>query len=191
MVIKTVNDYYAIVEEHFPELKKEYVEKIIKFGWRTLYYHILRGGDIHLINPKGKYKLIAHFGTLGYMSPFLYRYWVRKLAKKLRINYTKFRHKYDGYYYFGVGETQYHLYKEQSYNSRKYYNFDFPVKMYKSWEECQVQCQNLKYFFRYKSIYDLGMTIFKMKMRTDKAEFFCKLDNTGFKRLINYETRNS
>ncbi len=191
MVTKTISDYYEIVEEHFPELRKKEVEKIMRFGWRTLYYHILRGGDIHIYNPKGEYKLMAHFGILGYMSKFLYTYWIKKLARKLRINYRKFRHKYDGYYYFGLCEKHYDLYKEQKYKSRKYYNFDFPVKMYRSWEECQVQYQNFKYFFRFKSLYDLGPTIFKMSMKTDKAEFFCKLDNTGFKRLISYETGNS
>ena len=37
MTIKTIKDYYKDVEDAFPEVSKRDVERMLKFGWNSLY----------------------------------------------------------------------------------------------------------------------------------------------------------
>ena len=55
--------------------------------------------------------------------------------------------------------------------------------MYKIYKECKVAEFNSKYFFRIPMGTELGYTVFKRKLVTDRGEFVEMLEAKGFKTL--------
>jgi hypothetical protein len=45
MEIKTVKDYYEDMYQLFPEVPKKDIQRILNFGFKTLYLHNSYGGD--------------------------------------------------------------------------------------------------------------------------------------------------
>lgn len=191
MLIKTVKDYYDQVAEAFPDLPKKDVEKIMNFGFKSLYLCNAYGGDV-LLKDDSKNKFLFYVGKLTYDSLKHFNYYVKKVITKIRILYNRRKIPWDGYYYFAVSDDQYENWLSQQKSrgrKRKYFKFDYPVMMYRIYDECKIANYGRRYFFKIATGTTLGFKYYKSSLTTDKAEFMCKLDSINFDRIKN-ETRN-
>lgn len=188
MIIKTVNDYYEAVHEKFPDVPMKDIERILKFGWKSVYLHNYYGGDT-LIKDDNINKYLFYIGRLTFDSLKHYFYYIRKLVVKIRVLYRRSKVKWDGYYYFGLTQRQYDKYLAQmNKRGRKRKNFHFgAIKLYKIFDECKVKESNREYFFRVPYIVDMGLTVFERDYITSKAEFILYRKNEGFASLIKKE----
>jgi uncharacterized protein (DUF433 family) len=48
MQVKTINDYFEILYAKYPNVPKEDIRRILKYGWKSLYLHNSYGGDIFI-----------------------------------------------------------------------------------------------------------------------------------------------
>ena len=168
MEIKTIDDYVERLQEKYPLVSEKDIRRIIKFGWRSIYLANIYGGDVCLKNRK----MWMYIGFLRKDSLEHFKYYVRKLALKLRILYKRKKIKWDGYYYFTLRNDQYENYLSQI-NKRgrpkKYFNFG-TVMLYKIRGECELKNSSNKYVFRVPYNIDVGYTLLKRDFVTDKAE---------------------
>lgn len=185
MNIKTIRDYYDEVAEAFPEVPKKDIERILNFGWKSVYLHNAYGGDT-LLKDDSKNKYLFYIGNLTFDSLKHFRYYIKKMIVKIRVLYHRSKVVWDGYYYFALTEDQYQHYLSQINSKgrkRKKFNFKGSVMFYKIFKECKVAEHNKKYFFKIFSTVDLGLKYLKQDFTTDKAEFMCELESDGFKTI--------
>ena len=98
MEIKTIDDYVERLKEKYPLISEKDIRRIIKFGWRSIYLSNIFGGDVCLKDNN----VWMYIGYLRRDSLQHFKYYVRKLALKLRILYKRKKIKWDGYYYFAL-----------------------------------------------------------------------------------------
>lgn len=194
MQIKTIQDYYSEVYDKFPELDQKDIERILNFGFNSLYLHLVYGGDI-LIKDDSVNKYTCYIGKLTYKSLKHLKYYAKKLTTKLRVFYNRNKTEWDGFYYFALTENQYIEYLNQIKSKgrkRKYFKFN-NILLYKLYKECKVKEYSKKYIFKYATGTDLGYLYWKKELITDKVEFIEELNDSGMNRLmkINNEARNN
>ncbi len=165
---KKINDYYEQMYSLFPSISKQDIKRILKFGWRSLYLHNSYGGDT-LIRDN---KFWSYIGNLRSDPLVHFRYYVRKLAIKLRVLYRRKKLEWDGYYYFALTDNQYDKYLSQIKKKgrrRKYFEFG-PVMVYQIFDECRICEHGKKYIFRIPYISRIKSKFFVQNLVTDKAE---------------------
>ena len=168
MQIKTINDYYEDVRKLWPRLPEKDIRRILNFGFKSLYLHNSYGGDTLIKDGD----FLCYIGYLRNDSIKHFHYYIKKLAIKIRVLYKRRKIQWDGYYYFGLTDTQYANYisqKKSRGRPRKWFDFG-QVKLYKIYDECYIKQFNCRYIFKvpYKS--DLGMTLFYKEYRSSEAE---------------------
>lgn len=168
MQIKTINDYYEDVRKLWPRLPEKDIRRILNFGFKSLYLHNSYGGDTLIKDGD----FLCYIGYLRNDSIKHFNYYIKKLAVKIRVLYKRRKVQWDGYYYFGLTDTQYSNYlsqKKRRGRPRKWFDFG-QVKLYKIYDECYIKQFNCRYIFKvpYKS--DLGMTLFYKEYRSSEAE---------------------
>lgn len=189
MQIKTVKDYYDIMYQRFPTVPKKDIQRILNYGWKSLYLHNSYGGDT-LITDNNFW---SYIGTLRKDPIKHYHYYIKKLIIKLRVLYRRKKIPWDGYYYFALTDNQYNDYlsqKNRRGRPRKNFNYGNQV-LYKIYDECKIKEYNRKYIFRIPYISDLGFTFYKENLESDKAELILTRDTLKFKDILvnnnNYE----
>lgn len=171
MEIKTIDDYVDKIHEKYPKVSKKDIRTIIKFGWRSIYLSNIYGGDVCITDHKNVWFYIGHLRRDSLQH---FKYYKKKLLRKLRILYKRKKIQWDNYYYFALNNKQYEDYLSQK-NKRgrpkKHYTFKGPLMLYKIKGECQLAQSSCRYVFRVHYAIDLGFTIFKRQdYKTDKAE---------------------
>lgn len=182
MEVKTVKDYYEYMYQLFPEVPKKDIQRILNFGFKTLYLHNSYGGDT-LIKDNDFW---CYIGTLRNNSLKHFLYYINKLSLKLRVIYKRKKITWNGYYYFALTDTQYDNYIKQQKSKgrkRKYFSYGNQV-LYKILDECKIKEYNKKYIFRIPYISDLGFTFFKNDLVSDKAELIITRDVQKFKDIL-------
>ena len=182
--IKTINDYFIDVWNEFSWMDLADVKRILKFAWKSLYLHNAYGGDT-ILYEKHQYKFLFYIGKLRYDSLDHFIYYIKKLRVKIRVLYNRAKTMWDGYYYFALSKSAYDKYLGQIKmrgRRRKWFTFE-NVYMYKIYKECKVAEFNSKYFFRIPMGTELGYTVFKRKLVSDRVEFVEMLEAKGFKTL--------
>ena len=112
-MVKTVSDYYDVVADKFPTVPKKDIERILNFGWKSLYLHNVYGGDT-LLKDDAINKYLFYIGELTFDSLKHFHYYIKKMSVKLRVLYNRAKDKWDGYYYFGLTQNQYNNYLSQN-----------------------------------------------------------------------------
>jgi hypothetical protein len=174
-MLKRVNDYLPILQEQFPNVPLADIKRAVEYGWRMIYYYNLRGCDTVISSTKHKYWF--YIGELTKNSLKHFNYYRRMLRRKLRVIYSKKVKEWDGYYYFGLTESEYSEFLEslnKRGRKRKHYTFFNKVclkvfdeaKIYYSWSRCII---------KYRPTTDLGYSIFK-------SEFKCECPEIAFTR---------
>lgn len=112
MQVKTLNDYVDEVHKKFDKLDKEEIKKILSYGLKNYHYINYHGGDILLKEPKYS-KLWMYTGKLYNKFETFYKYYISKLATKLRMLDKRRKTEWDGFYYFGLTDAAYPQFEEQ------------------------------------------------------------------------------
>lgn len=154
MQVKTYKDYLDDLQNLYPAVDKKDLEKIMNYQFRQLYLHNSYGGDTFIKDRD----LWMYIGFLRTDSLSYFKYYIKKLARKIRILYKRKKIKWDGYYYFALTENQYQYYlqqKKQKGRPKTYYHM-YNVFLFRIEDECKIREHNNKYIFRIKSPYDMG-----------------------------------
>ena len=187
MEIKRIEDYYEKMQEKYPEIPRETLEKVLKYGLRSFYLHNSYGADtINMVQG-----FVMYCGRLFGDNLEFYKYWLIKQRLKLRILWKKRKKQYDGYYYFGLTEEDFQKYKSQMKKSgrrRRKFTFD-RIKLCKIFEEVEID-RRWKHIFRIPYPEDVGFTIHRENFVTRDFEYIYrrKADNTL--EPVSYEERN-
>ena len=115
-----------------------------------------------------------------------YEYYRRKMIIKLRINHKRLNIPWDGYYYFGLIQSQYDRYLQQK-NSRgrPKKHFDFGnIVLYKYFDECNLRNNGAVAIFRITFQADFGLSLYKPNFKTDKAELILEREPLTFKDIL-------
>jgi hypothetical protein len=99
--IKTVNDYYEEMYKLFPQISKKDIQRILNYGFKSLYLHNSYGGDTLITDSN----FWCYIGTLRNDSLKHFKYYINKLSVKLRILYKRKKIQWNGYYYFALTDT--------------------------------------------------------------------------------------
>lgn len=168
MKVKTIQDYYQKLFELYPTLPKVDIKRIALYGWKSFYLHNSYGGDT-LINRNGFW---FYCGQLMNDPLKYFEYYKKKMRIKLRIMYKRKRIPWDGYYYFALTQNQYNEYlgqKNKRGRPRKRFTFS-KIILYKIYDECNISESNRVAIFKLPMPTDLGISLYKEELTTDKAE---------------------
>lgn len=185
MEIKTVKDYYEQLYQRFPNVPKKDIQRIVGYGWKSLYLHNSYGGDTFIQDRD----LWCYIGHLKKDSIKYFHYYIRKLSVKLRVLYKRNKIQWDGYYYFALTNPQYQEYLNQkNKKGRPKKNFTFTnVFMYQILDECKIRESGKKYIFRIPYIDKVNFRFYIPKLITDKAELIIEREPLKFKDILVYE----
>lgn len=177
-----VKNYYEYIKQQFPEVTLKDIKRILNYGFKQLYLLNSYGGDL-LIKDSDFW---SYIGTLRNDSVKHFHYYKNKLIIRLRVLYKRKHIKWDGYYYFALSEEQYQNYKAQI-NSKgrkkKIFNFG-TVKLYKIFNECEIQEFSKQYIFKIPQPIDFGYTLFKQQLITDSAELVLTRNPLKFEDIL-------
>ena len=187
MIQKTIQDYYETICSEYPNIPESDIKRILQYGWKSLYLHSSYGGDV-LLNQRGFW---FYVGQLTNNSLKHFNYYKRKMRTKMRILYKRKHIEWDGYYYFALTSQEYDEYKSLKHKrGRPRKNFTFTkVILYKLYDECNIMQSNRVAIFRIPFITDLGFTLYKQELMTDKAELILERPPLNFNDILlsNYE----
>lgn len=190
MELKGVKDYYEEMYQLFPDVPKRDIQRILNFGFKSLYLHNSYGGDT-LIQDSNFW---CYIGKLRKDSIKHFIYYKNKLATKIRILYKRKKIPWDGYYYFALTESQYqNVLNQQKGKGRKRKHFNYGNQiLYKILDECKLRYSNRKYIYRVPFISELGYSFYKENYNTGEAELIETRDVQKFKDILvtnyDYET---
>ena len=190
MELKGVKDYYEEMYQLFPDVPKRDIQRILNFGFKSLYLHNSYGGDT-LIQDSNFW---CYIGKLRKDSIKHFIYYKNKLATKIRILYKRKKIPWDGYYYFALTESQYqNVLNQQKSKGRKRKHFNYGNQiLYKILAECKLRYSNRKYIYRVPFISELGYSFYKENYNTGEAELIETRDVQKFKDILvtnyDYET---
>lgn len=187
MELKKAQDYYEALFDLYPDVPKRDIKRIMQFGLKSFLLHNNYGGDVLLQNPS----LWLYCGKLMKDSIRYFEYYKRKMIIKIRINHKRFEIPWDGYYYFGLLESQYQKYLNQkNKRGRPKKHFDFGnVLLYRYFDECNLRNSSAVAIFRISLQSDFGLSLYKPNFKTDKAELILERKPLTFKDILasNYD----
>lgn len=126
--MKNVNDYLEEVNKEFPFLDKSDIQIILNYGFRKLYQFNLAGCDTLIKSTK--YKLWFYVGELQKNPIKHFRYYKKKMIRKVRFTYINRKIEWSGYYYIGLTEEEYNQFLlDINKRGRKKKNFTFNNKI--------------------------------------------------------------
>lgn len=180
---KNIKDYYEQMYETYPDVPKQDIQRICKFGFRQLYLLNSYGADVLMQDNNGFWCYIgrAHKDSIKY-----FKYYVRKLCIKLRVLYKRKKIPWDGYYYFSLSKSQYENYMSQKKSKgrpKKRFNYG-TVIMYQILDECKVQQYCCPYIFRVPFPYYIRYKFFKSDFISDKAELIITREPLKFRDIL-------
>lgn len=182
MELKRSKDYISTLHELFPDVSEKDIKKIMDYGWKQLYLLNSYGGDT-LVKDNTFW---CYIGKLGFDSMYFYAYYVRKLAKRIRILYNRKKIQWDGYYYFGLNDEAWeNLQSQKCKRGRPKKKFNYgTVRLYKIKDECLVRDYAACHIFRVPYGIDCGDTLFKKDYITEKAELILERNKPTFKDML-------
>lgn len=182
MQVKNIQDYYDRIFEKYPDIPKNDIKRILQYGWKSLYLHNSYGGDTCIVRNG----FFFYCGRLVKDSLKWFEYYKKKLVIKLRILYKRKKIQWDGYYYFARNYDQYQQYlnqKNKTGRPKKYFIFE-SVLLYKLFDECNISENGSVAIFRISMSADFGFTLFKSKLRTDKAQLYLVREPLKFQDIL-------
>ncbi len=157
-MIKRVSDYLDKLEEMYPNVPRKDIERIVNYGWRMFYFYNLRGCDI--ITAESKKGMWLYCGNLFTNSIQYFKYYRKKLKRKIRVLWALKRKQWDGYYYTAITKDEYEKIKKKF--GRPTTNLTVKNKvLFKIKNEAFVFYHTAKYFIKCKLPIDYGYTFYK------------------------------
>lgn len=184
MEIRYIEDYYNKVKEKYPELTEKQISKILTYGFRSFYTHTLYGGDILSKSPY----LTVYCGRCFVDTNKFMEYRRLKLRTKLRIKYKKEHVQWDGYYYFGMSDSQFEYYMSQKKpTGKRRQKFHFKnLYLFKIKEEVLLDKKN-KHVFRIPYLLDCGFSIYKEDVVTRNFDYILRRNKDKQWEPVSYE----
>ncbi len=184
MEIKTIKDYYEQLYERFPDVPKKDIQRILNYGWKSLYLNNSYGGDTFIQDRE----LWCYIGHLKKDPIQYFLYYIKKLSVKLRVLYKRNKIQWDGYYYFALTDKQYEEYiSQKNRRGRPKKNFTFTkVFMYQILDECKIREFGKRYIFKIPYISKVNLRFYVPKLVTDKAELIITREPLKFKDILTY-----
>ena len=182
MKITTVDDYVDAVWEQHPELSREEIKRILKYGWKMILQYVSFGNDVSMISNK----FFMFIGKIPVSALAAFNNYCYKLAKRIEYMFRRTRAKWDGYYYFARTEDQYIEYLNQ--NKKKYKIFQ-NVMLYKLLDVCKVKEHSKPYIFRLSEDKTMWFYKFYKQIKTDKAELIIQRDPLKMKDLLTSQNK--
>lgn len=183
-----IQDYFKDIQKKYTSLSDKDLKIILTYMFKQLYLLNSYGGDT-LIQSK---RFWFYVGRLKVDSIEWYKYYIRKLAVKLRIKYKRAHPNWDGYLYFSRTERQFQEYLQQKRfgcRPKKYFDFD-NVMVYQIFDECKIMERRSRYFFRFKRPVAMNYKFFLKHLR-ENVELFSIQPYRKFKDILisnyNYE----
>lgn len=169
MKITNVNDYVDKVHEKFPELSEEEIKRILVYGWKMVIQYVSANNDVSILTPN----FFFFIGNIPLKALSAFKLYCNKLANRIRYMFKRTNSKWDGYYYFARGESQYIDYLQQSRKKLKVFK---NVRLYKLLDEVKVKCHSSPYIFRLNESKTGWMSKYYDEIKTDKAELIIVRD---------------
>lgn len=187
MKITTISDYYEQIYKQFPDVPKQDIKRILKYGWKALYLHNSYGGDT-IMKDKNFW---CYIGTLTSTPLQHYTYYIRKLVTRFRVLYKRRHIKWDGYYYFTLSEKAYQNYlKQKNKVGRKRKKFNYGnVFLYLMKDECRIKQAQDKYIFRVPYITKMGFKLYARDYISDRAELIEIRQPLKFKDILTHSNK--
>lgn len=184
MEIKYIEDYYDKVKEKYPELTEKQIEKILTFGFRSFYTHTLYGGDILSKSPF----LTVYCGKCFVDKNKFMEYRQLKLRVKLRIKYKKAHTQWDGFYYFGLSDSEYEYYLSQKKpTGKRRQKFHFKnLYLFKIKDEILLN-KRKTHVFRIPYPIDCGFSIYKEDVVTRNFDYILRRNKDKQWEPVSYE----
>ena len=182
MELKKVQDYYEELYKLYPKVPKRDIKRIMQFGLKSFLMHNNYGGDVLIQSPT----MWLYCGKLMKDSVKYFEYYKRKMIIKLRINHKRLGIPWDGYYYFGLYESQYEEYlsqKKRRGRPKKHFNYG-NVVLYKYFDECNLRNSGAIAIFKIALGSDFGLSLYKTDFKTDKAELVLERPPLTFKDIL-------
>ena len=165
-MIKRIDDYVDRLQEQFPNVPRKDIIRIINYGWRMFYFYNLRNCDT-LVTRAGDFWMYC--GQLTTDSVKHYRYYRKKLMRKIRVMYKKKKKQWDGYYYTAIKEEEYNKIKKKF--GRPVTNLDITNRvLFKIKNEAFLFYDGWKYFIKCKMPIDYGYTVYKKKYKCKNVQ---------------------
>ena len=182
MKITKIDDYVEQVNELYPELSKEDIKRILKYGWKMILQYVSFGNDISILSPK----FFFFIGKIPSSALAAFNTYCYKLAKRIQYMFRRTKAAWDGYYYFARTEDQYIDYLQQ--NKRKYKVFQ-NVMLYKLLEECKIKEHNKPYIFRLAEDKTAWFQKFYKEIKSKNVELIIKRDPLKMKDLLTSQNK--
>ena len=182
MKITKIDDYVDQVNELYPELSKEEIKRILKYGWKMILQYVSFGNDISILSPK----FFFFIGKIPSSALAAFNTYCYKLAKRIQYMFRRTKATWDGYYYFARTEDQYVDYLQQ--NKRKYKVFQ-NVMLYKLLEECKIKEHNKPYIFRLAEDKTAWFQKFYKEIKSKNVELIIKRDPLKMKDLLTSQNK--
>lgn len=162
--IKRIDDYMDTLKERYPEMSERDLTKILKLGFSFIRKTIAIGISAKLGSKETAVEIRDDINR----DKTLYKAY-RDATLKSRIKWNRSGKKYDDYYYFSIGKTQYDKIKD-AVEKKKEVTFS-KVTLFKAPEECWLKHKYKRHFFRVLWPIECGFEIYKDKLKTDKYEY--------------------
>ena len=177
MKLTTINDYVYDLKEKFPEVSQTDLKRILNYCWKMIYLYNSKGLDT-LVKD---HDIIFYIGKLTSDPLTNFKYYIKKLAKRIRYMFIRTNSEWDGYYYFARTESQYLKYLKE--NRKKYHVFD-NIVCYKLLEECKIKEYNKRYIFRFKNETTNRFIKFYPNLKIKDAELVIQRDPMSMQDLM-------
>lgn len=162
--IRTYQDYYEFALNKFPELTKNDVYRIFRYGFNTFRMHMSYGGDIFI--QSGKF--ILQTGKIYTNWKLMIEYVMKKLRIKTRVMYRRLHYLWDGYTYFSLTAEKFNKIKDDFYAGK---TVDFgTVALMKCYDEAIASSFDRAVLFRVKAGEECNRFLNLEHLITDKAE---------------------
>lgn len=171
-MLKEVKDYIPELQQKFPYLSKKDIKLVVEYGWRMLYRYSLYGCDTLVTMPRDSFW--CYFGYLTNDSLKHFSYYIKRLCKKIRLLYhhSHYLWDWDGYYYFGLTESEYEQFKKsRTQVGRKKVHYKFGKKVsYKILDEAKLQYSWSRCIIKYKHPVDMKDSFYTEVTKCDNPE---------------------
>ena len=165
--MKNVNDYIPKLQEMFTKVKKQDIERMVKYGWRMFYFYNLRGCDTLIESQKHKFWMYC--GKMFCDSKHHYNYYKKHLRRKLRVMFIKKKKQWDGYYYTALNEEEYNQLIIKKGRPRKYYKYNNKIS-FKIFGEAKLYYSSEKCIIKFKYVSDMGWDFYKDEIKISNPE---------------------
>lgn len=162
---KQVSDYVDVVQEKFPFLTKQEINKILTYGMKMYAFANNQHADVLFIDSSKDHHHVAHTGELGYDSYKHYFRWLTKWRMKERVLYRLLNKEWDGYYYIGLNDEQHEKIKRQ--RKTKVFKNVYLTKILKELYHNKL----ITHIWKVPYPADCGFKFFVNKLTSSEAEY--------------------